>query len=126
MQNKIWSYAVALSQEDRSSEIYSLFTNSVTDMIDYFDKRVVVGAYVKIPSVVFYVLYIMSFFAMMVLGFQFGITGKRNTLVVLTLGVIFAAVMWLIFALDSPRAGLVRVNQTQLHELKKDLDMGRF
>ena len=95
-------------------------------MIDIFDKRVVVGAYVSIPGIIFWILYVIAFLSMAIMGFQFGISGKENLRVISTLALIFAAVMWLIFALDDPRLGIVKVNQQQLIDLRNDIEAGRF
>ena len=126
IQDSIWSHSIALSKENRSSEIYSLFTHSVSEMIDIFDKRVVVGAYVSIPGIIFWILYVIAFLSMAIMGFQFGISGKENLRIISTLALIFAAVMWLIFALDDPRLGIVKVNQQQLIDLRNDIEAGRF
>jgi hypothetical protein len=121
LQDSIWVHVILLSKEDRSSEIYSLITASITEMIEMFDKRVVVGAYVSIPGIIFWILYLIAGLSMFILGFQFGISGRSNLQIILTLALTFSSVMWLIFALDDPKLGIVTVNQQQLIDLREDI-----
>jgi hypothetical protein len=58
---------------------------------------------------------------MMILGFQYGISGKANFVVDLSLALIFSAVMLLILALDSPEEGFLKINQQPLLSLQKQI-----
>ena len=59
---------------------------------------------------------------MLILGFQFGIAGKSNMLVIFSLALTLAAVIWLILALDNPKLGLIKVNQQQIFDLQKEIN----
>jgi hypothetical protein len=117
----LWAQAEALAALDRSSEVYSLFTSSLNDVINVHNKRVTVLLYYKIPPVILWVLYFIAFFSMLILGYQFGITGKGNIMIHLALALIFSAVMWLILALDRPEEGFLKVNQQPLFSLQKQI-----
>lgn len=119
--DSLWRYTEALAAQDRSSEVYALYTTSVNDMVDAYNQRIAVGIQYRIPHAVLYVLYIISFFSMLVIGFQFGISGKGNFWLILLLSTIFAVVMFLIFALDQPEKGLAAVNQKPMISLQKQL-----
>ena len=61
---------------------------------------------------------------MLILGFQFGITGKTgksNMLVVCSLALTLAAVIWLILVLDNPKLGLITLNQQQIVDLQTEM-----
>src|SRR6188474_2178671 len=119
--DSLWKYTEALAEVDRSSEIYALYTTSVNDMIDAFNQRVAIGLQYRIPGAVLFVLFIISFVSMFLLGYQFGISGKGNLRLIILLSVIFAIVMFLILALDQPEKGLATINQKPMVTLQQQL-----
>jgi len=119
--DSLWKYAEVLAEQDRSSEIYALYTTSVNDMVDAFNQRIAVGLQYRIPSAVLFVLFIISFISMFVLGYQFGISGKGSLRLIILLSLIFAIVMFLILALDQPDKGLATINQKPMFSLQQQL-----
>jgi len=117
----LWSYAELLAKRDRSSEVYSLYTSSINDLVDNYNQRVTVALEYRIPVAVFYVLYVILFFSMFVLGYQFGISGKGSFKINVLMAIIFAVVMFLITALDRPEMGLAKINQKPLFTLQNQL-----
>src|SRR5678809_795499 len=104
--DSLWKYTEALAEQDRSSEVYALYTTSVNDMVNSHNQRITVGLQYRIPGAVLFVLFIISFVSMFVLGYQFGIAGKGSLRLIILLSLIFAIVMFLILALDQPDKGL--------------------
>lgn len=121
IQDSIWAQTVMLAQEERSSETYSMFTSTVDEMIQLLNKRKVVGLHYRIPPLIFTILYFIAFFSMAILGFQFGVAGKGNLMITLSLAVIFSAVMLLIFALDDATMGILKVNEQQVYDLRDEM-----
>jgi len=119
--DSLWKYTEALAEQDRSSEVYALYTTSVNDIIDSYNQRIAVGLQYRIPPAVLFVLFIISFVSMFVLGYQFGISGKGNLRLIILLSVIFAIVMFLILALDQPEKGLATINQKPMVTLQQQL-----
>jgi len=101
--NKLWEYAEELADEDRSSEVYALFTQSVNDLFDNFNQRITMTLEYRIPPLVIWILMIIAFFAMFTIGYQFGISGKGSFRINVFLAIIFGVVMFLISSLDRPR-----------------------
>jgi ABC-type multidrug transport system fused ATPase/permease subunit len=120
--DSLWKYTEALAEQDRSSEIYSLYTTSVNDIIDSYNQRVTVALQYRIPGAVLFVLFIISFVSMFLLGYQFGISGKGNLRLIILLSLIFAIVMFLILALDQPDKGLATINQKPMLSLQQQLN----
>jgi hypothetical protein len=125
--NNLWDYAEELADEDRSSEVYALFTQSVNDLYDNFNQRITMTFEYRIPPLVNWILLIIAFFTMFTIGYQFGISGKGSFRINVLLAIIFGVVMFLITSLDRPEKGLARLNQkpvlslqTQLHEMQND------
>lgn len=119
--DSLWSYSEALAAQDRSSEAYSLFTTSSSRLVSLFNERITVTFQFHLPVTVLYVLSFVAFFSMLMLGYQFGISGKVSFMVNILLAITFAAVMWLIYALDHPEAGLIQINQEPLLMLQRQL-----
>jgi len=117
----LWGYAEYLAKEDRSSEVYSLYTTSVNDIIDNYNKRITWTFEYRFPPAVLWILFIIAFFTMLILGYQFGISGKGTLRVNVLLAIIFGVVMVLILALDRPDTGMARLNQKPMITLQKQL-----
>jgi CDP-diglyceride synthetase len=119
--DNLWGYAEALAAQDRSSEAYSLYTGSITDLVDVYHKRITYTFEYRIPVGIMWVLFVITIFSTLLLGYQFGISGKSNRLLAIIISVIFASVMFLILALDRPETGLMRLNQAPVLTLDKEL-----
>jgi ABC-type multidrug transport system fused ATPase/permease subunit len=122
----LWRYAETLAEQDRSSEVYALFTTSVNDLVDNFNQRITMTFEYRIPAIVLWILFIIAFFSMLSLGYHFGISGKGNFSVNLILAFIFAVVMLLILALDRPETGIAKLNQKPVFTLQEQLQAAPF
>jgi len=119
--DKLWSFSRKLAEEDRSSEIYALFTTSVNDLVDNYNQRITNTFEYRIPPVVRWFILIVAFCAMLALGYHFGVSGRSNLGINLLLAIMFAVVMMLIVSLDRPETGLAKLNQKPLITLQKQL-----
>jgi ABC-type multidrug transport system fused ATPase/permease subunit len=119
--DKFWESVEILAERDRSSEMYSLFTTSVNDLVDNYNQRVTMALEYRFPPAIFGVLSVMAFLSMLALGYQFGISGKGSFRINLLLALIFAMVMFLILALDRPETGLAKQNQKPMLTLQQQL-----
>lgn len=119
--NTFWSYTENLAEQDRSSEVYALYTTSINDLVDNYNHRITMSIEYRIPPAVILILAIISFFSMLTLGYQFGISGKGSFWINLLLAFIFALVMFLILVLDHPELGLSKINQKPMITLQHQL-----
>ena len=119
--NSLWDYAEALAEEDRSSEVYALFTQSVNDLYDNYNQRITMTFEYRIPPLINWILLIIAFFTMFTIGYQFGISGKGSFRINVFLAIIFGVVMFLITSLDRPEKGLARLNQKPVFSLEKQM-----
>jgi ABC-type multidrug transport system fused ATPase/permease subunit len=119
--NNLWDYAEELADEDRSSEVYALFTQSVNDLFDNFNQRITMTFEYRIPPLVIWILMIIAFFTMFTIGYQFGISGKGSFRINVFLAIIFGVVMFLISSLDRPEKGLARLNQKPVMSLEQQM-----
>ena len=121
IQDSIWHLAILLAKDNRSSEVNALYISNVTEMMELFRKRIIVGLYTRIPVAIMWVLYFVAFFSMVILGYQFGIVGRGNKFIIGTLAIIFAAVMWLVYVLDDPVSRVLKLSQRQVFELQEEI-----
>lgn len=119
--DSLWNYAEALNRQDRSSESYSLFTSSVNDLNEIYNQRVTYTFEYRIPLTIIIILFIIAFFSMFILGYQFGISGKKNNVIAVIISTVFASLIWLILALDRPEKGFIRLNQKPIITLHEQL-----
>lgn len=119
--NSLWGYTETLAEQDRSSEVYALFTQSVNDLFDNYNQRITMSLEYRIPSVILWILFIIAFLSFLTLGYQFGISGKGSFMINLMLAIVFAVVMFLILTLDRPETGVARLNQKPVFALQKQL-----
>jgi hypothetical protein len=119
--DKLWNFAETLAAQDRSSEVYALFTSSINDLVDNYNQRITMTLEYRIPPLILWILFIIAFISMLTLGYQFGISGKGSFRINLLLAFIFSVVMFLILALDRPETGLAKINQKPMLTLQKQL-----
>ena len=120
--DKFWETIEKLAEQDRSSEMYALFTSSVNDLVDNYNQRITMTLEYRIPPVILGILFIITFLSMLALGYQFGISGKGSFRINLLLAIVFALVMFLILALDRPETGLAKLNQKPMLTLQHQLN----
>jgi ABC-type multidrug transport system fused ATPase/permease subunit len=119
--DSFWLYTETLAKQDRSSEMYSLFTTSINDLVDDYHLRITRTLDYRIPNMIFWTLFTIVFFSMLVLGFQFGISNRKSLLLNLILSIIFAVVMFLILMLDRPEMRLATLNHKPAIKLQQEL-----
>jgi hypothetical protein len=119
--DSLWHYSEALAAFDRSSEAFSLYMGSTNDLNEIYNQRVTFTFEYRIPFAILFILGIITLFSMFLLGYQFGISGKKNNIVSVIISIIFASLMWLILALDRPEQGFIRLNQRPIITLYKQL-----
>ena len=120
LQEMLWSHAEALAAKD-SSDIIALYSEGLTEVFSLQTRRVAFGAHFRIPPFVWVVVIMASCISMFVVGFQFGISGRRSFPAQLALALTFALVMQLIFDLDRPGKGVIQVNQQPMIDLYQGL-----
>lgn len=117
LQKSLWAHSEALAKQDRSSEIYALFTASLGEVMQIYNKRIILGAQYRIPLLLWVVLIVVTIITMFGVGFQFGLAGNRSIIANLTLVLTFALVLTLIFDLDQPGKGFIDVSQQPMYDL---------
>ncbi len=122
LQDLMWSHVETLTEGEGEDRAYLLFVRGLNDVFNLHTKRVVLGAYYRIPAAMWMALIFAAGVAMFAVGFQFGIGGNRRIHAAnLALAITFALVMVLAFDLDRAGEGLVSVNQQPMIDLYQSM-----
>lgn len=117
IQAQIWADAVAVAQTDRSG-ITAAYLNSVSEIIDIHAKRIAAFEN-RIPVSIWFLIPSVSLIAI----FARGLTLTRRFWLTLVLApVTIAIVVALVADLDSPSAGLIRLDQRSMQRLKAEFN----
>jgi hypothetical protein len=100
----IWKQTVTLAQEEIDSELRSLFTSSVNELISIPVQRKTVALTFRIPDIIWGTLLFLAFVGMLAFGYQAGVNGMRRLLQLPWLPVAFGLIIVLIADLNSSRS----------------------
>ena len=120
LHNRMWAEALAATQKERSP-MTSLFAQSLNDVMNLHEKRLMAGLYSRVPTAIWLGLYSLFVLSMTIMGYHEGIAGTRRSVAVIVLIVAFSTVLVLITDLDRPGQGLLEVNQQALLDVRKSM-----
>ncbi len=117
IQAQLWSIAVDVADQN-PTPINALFVQALNEVIDLHEKRITLAIFHRMPSIFWITLFGLTILAMMVSGYNSGVSGGRRSFTT-TLGITlaFTAVLLLIIALERP--GQVFVSQDVLIKLQQ-------
>jgi hypothetical protein len=121
IQNKIWTQVLKLGEKNPNSITVGLFIQSVNEVIDLHAERIMAGLRSRIPAVIWLVLYAVSILSLGAMGYHGGLMRTRRSPAILAVALIFSAVIWLIADLDRPGAGLLKVSQQSMIDLRESI-----
>ena len=121
LQKRLWESAAALARANPTSIAIGLYLQTLNEMIDLHTTRLNESVRVRIPVTIWAALYAVTVIAMVEMGYQTGLSGKRRPLSVPAFALAFAVVIYLITDLDRPQAGMIRVSQQPLLELRHSM-----
>jgi hypothetical protein len=119
--SKLWSTLTSIAPSHLNSMSVALYTQSLNELIDLHEQRLMAGVRLRIPQVLWVVLLLISLLGMGEIGYQTALAGSSRTPVTLGLVIAFALLLYLIADLDRPLEGSLRVNQAAMRELGNKL-----
>lgn len=122
LQGRIWKDAETVGLEQPNSIVVGLFIQSLNEMIDLHETRVIMGLHSRVPWILWATLYMLAILAMLGVGYHAGLTSKARSLSFVVLVLTFAAVIVLVADLDRPGAGMLRVSQQALVDLRSTME----
>ena len=118
LHKRLWSEAVT-AKEKISSPIYAgYFIQSLNEVIAMHNRQVMVRQEFRIPNIIWGVLYVITPLAVASIGCHGGLNGRRRPMVAVAFILIISVVVALIWDLDHPRRGSLRVSQQALIDLR--------
>lgn len=119
----LWQDAEQLASSKEYTNIHNNYILSLSSLIDIHNQRLTVAFEYQIPNFIMFILGVIIFFAMLLLGLYFGISSKNYFRVTLIYAIIFSLVIMLILILDHPELGLTNVNQQPIMLLQTQMKM---
>jgi len=126
IQHQLWLLAAAAEKQDAGSRLAdnrdTPFTVSVLALTDIHYTRVHAAIMNRIPFTIWITLYLIAALAMIIVGYQARLTGRRSPVATVTLAVAFSVVIMLITDLDRPIMSFFDINKQLLVDLYDDMD----
>ena len=120
--NLMWHRIEVMAEEYGPSGPHVSFASVLNQVFNLHTKRVVLGAYYRIPGFLWWAILFASAVAMVAVGLQFGLaSGQRVMTANLALALTFALVIMLAFDLDRAGEGLISVNQQPMIDLYQNM-----
>jgi hypothetical protein len=117
LQNEFWARAVAYGQKDPNPVRAGLLLQSLNQAIDLESARRT-ALQNHVPESVIYVNGIVGLLAAMLVGYAYGLTGRRHILPTCVLALAITLVLSVIIDLDRARSGFIRVSQQPMIDLQ--------
>jgi hypothetical protein len=119
--DELWSQAVTIA-EQQPTPISALFMRSVNQVVDLHQARVTVGKDHRMPVIFWFALYGLTVIAMVVGGYDSGLTGGRRSFTAhMSLTLAFSVVLALVVALDRPVGQISGVSQAAMVDIQQKI-----
>lgn len=117
LQKEFWARAVAYGQKDPNPVTAGLLLQSLNQAIDLESARTM-ALQNHVPASVIYVNSIVGLLAAMMVGYAFGLNGRRQIFSMCVLALAITLVLAVIIDLDRPRSALIRISQQPMIDLQ--------
>ncbi len=116
MQTELWSRTRAYAQQDPNPVTSGLLLQSLNQAFDMAEARWTAFQN-HVPESVIYVNAAVGLLSAMLVGYSFGLNGRRNIFSLCVLAVSITLVLAVIIDLDRPRSGFIRGSQQPMIDL---------
>jgi hypothetical protein len=122
IQDELWSLANQASSQEKDTEVFALYIQSLNEVIDLHSKRYNQGLQYRLPQTIWLLTYFATMLAMVAVGYEFGISNSGSVLGALLLALMFSAIVLVILDLDKTATkSLIPVSQQPLLDLQQKL-----
>lgn len=119
--DQMWAATEELARQNPNSETVALFIETMNEMIDTHQSRMIASIYARVPETILYVLIIGSILTIGMIGYNAGLLEKRSLTGAIVLVIVVVTVITLIIDLDRPRDGLLTVSQQPYVDLQAEM-----
>ena len=116
LQAELWTRTASYAQQNPNPVSAGLLLQSLNRAIDLGEARWMAFQN-RVPESVIYVNAAVGLLSMMLVGYSFGVNGRRNIFSMCVLAVSIALVLAVIIDLDRPRSGFIRGSQQPMIDL---------
>ncbi len=120
LQKQLWVHGAALAEKDPRAVTTGLFLQSLNETID-LNAKSITALENRVPVITLVLLYFVAIMATGLIGYGCGLSGVRKFFVTIILSILIAAVIMVIIDLNRPNAGLIKVNQQRMIDLRDSL-----
>lgn len=118
--NQLWAIVEPAARENLNSDIMGLFVESVNDVIDVHALRVF-ATVLRLPPLLWWVFYGTAGLSFALLGLMNSAVNRRNLITLVLFALVVAAVLVLILDLDRTQQGMLRVLQSAMVDLQRQI-----
>ena len=118
--NELWAIMEENVDRGNNTDIMGLVIESVNDVIDIHALRLF-AANLRLPRILGILLFLATMLSFMLVGVASSADRKRDTVAMILFALVFVGVMIVIVDLDRPQEGLLRVNQTAMTDLLRQI-----
>ena len=118
LRNQLWMRVVAYAQQDPNPVRTGLLLQSMNEAFDLEAARWMAFQN-PVPESVIYVNAVMGLLAAMLVGYTFGVNGRRNFFSMGLLALSITLILAVITDLDRPRSGFIRASQQPMIDLQQ-------
>jgi hypothetical protein len=116
LQTEFWNRTAVYAQQDPNPVRVGLLLQSLNQVIDLAEARWIAFQN-HVPESVIFVNAAVSLLSAVLVGYSFGVNGRRNIFSMFTLAVSITLVLAVIIDLDRPRSGYIRISQQPMIDL---------
>ena len=120
IQAALWTHAEAVVAAGYDSDIIALFVDSLNEVIDVHEERLIAGQ-ARVPESIIVLLVIGGGLSVAMIGFNAGLTRRRSLLSAVIVIVVLAATITLVLDLDRPQDGFLTTSQRALMDLQRQI-----
>ncbi len=121
LQALMWSIAEDEARTN-GSDVTALFIESLNEVIDLHESRIVAGIYARVPPTILWLLVAGVILSLGLVGYNAGLSGRRSPVIATVLVISLGATLWLVVDLDRPAEGLIQTSQQPLIDLQEQLE----
>jgi Protein of unknown function (DUF4239) len=122
LQDQLWSQAVAARENTQNSAFIGNITQSLNEVITLHSRRVTAGLRIRIPDIIWLVIYALTMLAAASIGYHAGLTRSPRIPVIPALILAYSAIILLIADLDRPLSGFLEVDQQAMIDLRNKMN----
>jgi hypothetical protein len=121
---QMWAVFSEVVSTGHSPDLMSSLGESLTEIVNLNETRVVSGMYNRVPETVLLLLLAGSALSLGMIGYSAGLRRRRSVVSAVVLVLALGVVLTLVIDLDRPQDGLVNVSQQPLTDVQQRIDPG--